>query len=844
MAVDRINQAVARRPALPVAVLFILGIAAHRALPVVPLIWLLAIAALLVAGFSLRSRSALASFTLVPAFFLAGICTAQLADFRYASNDIGLFAGDEPRLAWVEGEIAGEPRLSEPASFGRPLPEKLSLSLRVTSVRTWHGWASATGTLPVTISPPDWDLASGQKVRMLGRLERPRPAMNPGGFDAAEYDRRQRMLATMQVSRPYDVQIVSRPAAILAPLNGLRTASRNLLDRGFDVGHAPDRALLRALVFGDREPGLQPVQEDFVHSGTTHLLAANGSRIALLAGAIYLLCRLLRVPPAASVWGLTILIATFGFLTMPAAEAIRPAAACVAVGLGVASRRRADSLQVLSLVALAVLVPRPLDLYGAGFQLSFTIVLGLILFTRPALAWIESFENPDRKVAESFKPPTRRTRFVRQVRRAVVTAAVMGAIAWGIVIPLAAYHFEQFNPWTVPFGLALSPLAVAALIAGFAKVLLTALCPSLAGAWAAGASLFAALLRHGVHWAAATPGCDMAMARPPVAFILALYALFPLSLVRWPRRPVRLFAGCAPIGGCAAFALVPLWGRLPPLHADAPVVRVTLLSVGAGQCAVIEPSGGGAVIFDAGSGTIADPLRTCIEPFLRHEQCRSIDTICLSHGDYDHISAAGEMVGEFGIREVITSPYFRLHAKESRPCDALLANLDRAGRSPHLVLAGGHLRLSGDVRVDVLWPPPNGNYNSNNAGLVLRLVCAGRSILFPADIQEPAERELLKHPEDLRADILIAPHHGSAELTTARFVAAVNPRVILASNDGRLTKKQRTFDQTESAWPIYRTSRYGAITVEVSRDGAVRVEPFRPGKVIEFAPLTSPAPAR
>jgi len=96
-----------------------------------------------------------------------------------------------------------------------------------------------------------------------------------------------------------------------------------------------------------------------------------------------------------------------------------------------------------------------------------------------------------------------------------------------------------------------------------------------------------------------------------------------------------------------------------------------------------------------------------------------------------------------------------------------------------------------DVTLDVLWPPATGKYNSNNAGLVLRLNCAGRSILFPADIQEPAERELLKHPEMLRADILVAPHHGSAEGTTPQFVAAVHPMAILASNDGRLTMKQR-----------------------------------------------------
>ncbi len=40
---------------------------------------------------------------------------------------------------------------------------------------------------------------------------------------------------------------------------------------------------------------------------------------------------------------------------------------------------------------LAMLIYQPLDLYNAGFQLSFGTVLGLMLFTKPMLA----FFTPD-----------------------------------------------------------------------------------------------------------------------------------------------------------------------------------------------------------------------------------------------------------------------------------------------------------------------------------------------------------------------------------------------------------------------------------------------------------------
>lgn len=831
---------VARRPALPVAILVILGISTHRLIPVTPWVWLGTIAVMIALGLALRRRSGASSSAIALGIYFAGACAAQLSHFHYPRGEIGQFASDEPRLAWVDGQILDSPRIIAAQPGGRPLPDKQAMTIDVRAVRTQAGWTQASGSLPVTLSPPGQGLTCGQVVRLLGRLERPAPAMNPGGFDAAAHYRRQRTLASMHVTRPYDVRVLSDASTWALSLAATREGFRGLLGRGFDVAHSADCALLQAMAFGDRDPELRQVQDDFVHSGTTHLLAANGSRIALLAGAIFLLCRLLCMSPRKVALTMAVLIALFGFVTLPAAEAIRPAAACVALGVGAFGRRTVESLHVLCLVAVAILLSRPLDLYGAGFQLSFTIVLGLILFARPVSEMIESLENKDQKVLDSFRPPTGRRRMLRTVKRWLLTAVAMGGIAWLVAMPLVAYHFEQVNPWTVPFGLLLSPFALVALAAAFAKIALTAICPPLVTTWAMLAAIPAAALRHVVHWMAAVPSSDIPFSRPSVGLILAYYALLVLPLIPWPSRRKRWCARCAPVSGVALLILLPACGGLAPFGGDTPIVRVTLLFVGAGQCAVVEPAQGGAVVFDAGSSSISDPLRNCIEPFLRDERRSTIDAIYLSHGDYDHISAVGAMMPEYRVRQLVVSPYFRLHAKESKPCESLLASLDQSGHVPRLTLAGDRFQIGREVQIEVLWPPPNGNYNSNNAGLVLRLVCAGRSILFPADIQEPAERELLKHPEQLRSDILVAPHHGSAEPTTPQFIAAVNPKLILASNDSRLSKKQRTFDAEEQRWPIYRTSHYGALTVEWSHNGTVTISSYLNGRLRTLSADSSP----
>jgi competence protein ComEC len=263
------------------------------------------------------------------------------------------------------------------------------------------------------------------------------------------------------------------------------------------------------------------------------------------------------------------------------------------------------------------------------------------------------------------------------------------------------------------------------------------------------------------------------------------------------------------------------------------VLRITFLSVGAGQCAVVRTADNHATFFDDGSSTISDVGREVVIPWLRFEGCSTIDRIILSHGDFDHISATTELLQAFNEPTVLMSPHFERHAVGNIPAEALLNTIRDEGKSPEIIHQGDHLGLGGGVTVDVLWPPVKCDMNSNNCGLVLKLKYAGESVLFTADIQEPAERALLLHPGDLRADVLIAPHHGSAETTTGRFIRAVRPRFIFASNYSKLTHKQRLFDLIAESFPEYRTSRCGAIDLSIDQAGKIDIRTFLgvgPGK--------------
>ncbi len=843
------NRSAPRRPTLWAVLLLAGGIVLHRFVPTSPAFCIILVMVLLLAAWTahrlMPARAWAVILLIASALVATGVAAADLDTWYFPRDHIALFAGADPRLAQIEVTVDDAPRRSSDPR--RPhIPPRTTFPATVRRVRTWTGWIDACGGIRVSIAEPVQIAGAGQRVSLVGMLQRPAPAMNPGQFDWAGYYRNQRVLAQVHVPHACDVRVLDAPRrSTWALLPSLRGAARSALLRGTPAGDDVDGALLAALVLGERGPALRGVEEDFRRTGASHLLASSGLRVGILAAFLYLICRFLCVPPRMTVVIVTLAVVLLGLLMWPTPQAIRPVLLTAALGLAILGRRGVDSMQLLALAALLILLVNPQDLYGAGFQLSFITVGGMMLLTRPLLEFLRAWEDPDRRAARGLLNVgwQQRARWrLWDMARDTFAAAL---VAWLVSLPLVAYHFEQFNPWAIPVGVLLSPLVFLSLIGGFLKMALTLAFSPGASVWSMLALAPVSGLRHAVHAMAKLPFADVPVTAPAPWKIWLYYALLAAPLLgasprlqefaartaarvrlpSWLRRPWVWARRSSPMAGCLLILWTPLRAAThPPEHDRA--LRVTLLSLGAGQCAVVETPDGRASLIDAGSSTLADVSQTCLGPFLRHEGRGRIDRIFLSHGDYDHISAAQDAVREYGVAEVLLSPHFRRHANESGTARALINYLDHHGRAPRLVCRGERIDLGSGAVIDVLWPPAESPFNSNNTGLVLRLSYDGRSILFPADIQDDAERALLRNPAQLASDVIVAPHHGSAEAMTGPFLAAVHPASVLSSNAARLSTKQRRFEQIESPLPLYRTPRCGAITVTIAPGAPLRINSF------------------
>ena len=769
----------------------------------------------------LRRWNWAADLLLGAALFGCGVAVAQLEEFYFSRDHIANFTTEDRRLARVEMELITAPRIIGVGDPNRPLPPRQVMQGKVLRILTADGWKTGTGTVLLQLQQPVAALLIRDRVQVLGMLERPAPAMNPGQFDWANYYREQRILASIDVIHASNVSVLAKPGANL--LDRIRARARSALEDGFSKEHALDHALLRALVLGDSDPMLRDVQDEFIRTGTSHHLAISGMHVAVLGALVYFICRLLMISPRGAAWTGMIFVALYGAIALPSPPVIRSVLFCLVFGLGLISRRSLDGVHLVALSALMMLIYHPLDLYNAGFQLSFGTTLGLMLFAPALLDFFASLRDRHMEIAYSVQRPRGWAAAKRHLR--IKTEEVLGTclVAAVVAAPLTAFHFNQFNLWGIPATILLMIPVFLSLVAGLVKIALSFLIPPLAAPLATISAWPVMSMRWCVDWMNRWPGNEAPLRSPPIGLIVLFYLLLLGFLIPVEKARVKKWLNWIIAAALGVIIASPVLFA-PAQPSQTSDLRLTLLSVGAGQCGVLQLPSGKIVLIDAGAQT-PDLWRRCLSPFLKSQGLSRIDSIYLSHANYDHFSAAADAARVAEVRHVFIGQTFAAEAKEHMAGQHLLQSLSAA---PLVLTAGAKIELDSQTMLEVLWPAADVDVRDNDASLVLKVTSREKTILFSGDIQDVAMRALLGHPEQLACDVLVAPHHGSSEESTARFVEACGAKIVLSSNDNTLTQKQRNFEKIVAGRELYRTNRCGAITIIVDKLGMMRVKTFVP----------------
>ena len=157
---------------------------------------------------------------------------------------------------------------------------------------------------------------------------------------------------------------------------------------------------------------------------------------------------------------------------------------------------------------------------------------------------------------------------------------------------------------------------------------------------------------------------------------------------------------------------------------------------------------------------------------LRHG-VKELEFVLLSHNDSDHIGGLPTVLGELAVDTLYQG---ELSVEEPSLEGAAMDRALSGWEGERRTLARGDSFSLGGASFSVLGPC-RAYESSNDSSLVLRLEFGEVSALFCGDIEATAELDLVKSGQELQADLLKVPHHGSATSCSQRFVKAVMPRL-------------------------------------------------------------------
>lgn len=652
-----------------------------------------------------------------------------------------------------EVTLVGETRARMATASGRS-----QIILEVQRLYAFDEAHEVMGKIVATLDTTTATPAPGYIVLLRGRLLQPPGRCNPGEFDYDAY------LQRMGVYRMLDVEALQ----VLSPAPGLIPGLRRrvfhlqqhigrLIDRY--VARASSRAVMRALILGDKSSLSDGTQHAFQQTGLSHVLAVSGLHVMLVGMLVYQLLGpvLLRLGLSwhTITWSRSVitLIVLGVYLLITGAKAPVCRAVLVAVLFigGTFLQRPGAPVNALGGAALLLLLYRPGSLFEVGFQLSFLAVLSILV-----LLPLFSRMLPDQRDLSTLKKGLLQSVLVS-------VAATLGTM------PVLLFHFGYLSFAGILLNIPALPLIAIALSAGLLMVAASYLTPILAPAFGSASDLLVNLLLSIVEngsrvftFLAAAPG-RISM---QTVGLLVLVSLVPPALAAARYRWRLLIAGalCITAG---------LWYNVGTRF-YAPQLSVVFFDVGHGDAALVRFPNGKHLLVDTGNQTVfVDQARRVILPYLARNGIKQLDAVLITHPHRDHAGGLPALLTRLPVARIVTTTVdSSLIATAYRP-----RQLPGNSQLPITTSAAGDtLLLDPAVRVRVLSPSPalaRAN-NPNERSLVLQLQFGQSRLLLLGDIEREAEQFLGRYPAlFLLCDLVKVAHHGSRTSSSASLLDRV-----------------------------------------------------------------------
>ena len=645
----------------------------------------------------------------------------------------------------------------------------------------------------------------GDKIGFYLEYQKPNAARNYMGFDYSNYLKTKKILGTVNVESN-NLQVISHnnTNAILNKIYSLKNIMKQKINELLPKETA---GLCIGMLIGETSNIEESMQEDFRDSNLSHILAVSGANVSYIIISITYIFNKMYFRKKLSKIISIILLILFMLLTGCTSSVNRACIMAILMLIAELLNRKSDVYNNLALSALILLIINPYSILDIGFQLSYMGTIGIV-FLHDKISNIVQLKN---KIIKYF------------FEMIIVTTCANLAI-----IPIMMFHFNTVSLTFYFSNVLAGPILGAVVIIGFIMFFVSLILNSLTIPIAFILNIMLKFIIKIAELTASLPISKILITTPSIWFIIIWYSTIIILYYKEKAKKFYLKNKKNLKIAVICILIIVLTSNLViKLNKD---LKIYFIDVGQGDsCLIVTPTnkkilidGGGSEFgsFDVGEKTLL--------PYLLDRKIKKLDYVLISHFDSDHVGGILTLMEKIKIEKIIICK----QGEVSENYKKFLKILKSKKIKVQIVKAKDKISIDKDTFFYILHPANELIKDNilNNNSIVTKFYYRNFSILFTGDIEEIAEKELIKKYESssiLRSTVLKVGHHGSKTSSTKELLEKVKPKIALigvGENNNFGHPNSEVLNRLNSLnCKIYRTDLNGEIVLTIDKNSKVYV---------------------
>jgi len=536
----------------------------------------------------------------------------------------------------------------------------------------------------------------------------------------------------------------------------------------FVIKRLNNNPYLYTFILGDKSYLDKEVTTSYQENGISHLFAISGMHITLLSEIIDKVLKKIKIKEEKRYLIISLILIFYLLLVGLSPSILRGVLFYIIFKLNNIMYFYIKPTNLYLLVVSISLLINPNDVYEVGYQYSYLISYSLL------------------KLSSKLQD--------KNYLKGLLKVSIISFI---VSIPITLYNFSQINILSIFYNLLFVPLVSIvifplSLLTLFIKPLIPIL--SLTTTLMENLSLYLSKIKIGI----------IEFKRLPI-LIYFIYLIIILFYLFYQNKKILYII---------LFLLI--------IHYFIPLIDSTkyiqFLDVGQGDSTLIYYKNK-SILIDTGGTSTTNLSQTTIIPILKYNGIKKINYLIITHGDFDHMGEAINLVENYKVEKVI------FNCGEYNNLEKELINvLDKKKIKYYSCIS--ELNISNNK---LYFLQTNIYSNENDNSNVIYTEINGYKFMFMGDASITTEKEIMSKYNLPEIDVVKVGHHGSKTSSDKNFINEINPNysIISVGKNNRYGHPNKEVLENLEDSKIYRTDEDGSIMFKI-KNNKLKIETCSP----------------